>query len=196
MTDNKHQSGTQSYREHESEQRALGQRRYPSLWLACDDPVMDQALTLTRGLDSARILRSLRSPASDRRLIDDVSLDLTETLVRHRRIVQIIVCGHACCSSAPNAVARLAPCGGSSYERMLSGICRTEESNRHGQIQVIRRIRELRQSPLLAMALSQRKLTIHGLFYLAETGMFTVFNYPTGQFVPATLTRGIRRQCK
>lgn len=185
MSKNHHQQRVEPSGQHESVPLAISQRRYPSLWLSCSDPVMDQAWSLTRGLNSALILRPLRSPAPERSLIDDMSLDLIETAVRHRRIVQIIVCGHAGCSSFPEPAVQQNSCNKSSFERLLTGVCQREESNRQGQRQVLERIRELQQSPLLALALSQRALTIHGLFYLAESGAFTVFNYQSGQFVPA-----------
>lgn len=185
MSKNQHQQRIEPNGQHESSPFGISKRRYPSLWLSCSDPVMDHALSLTHGLDSALIFRPLRSPAPERSLIDDVSLDLIEAAVRHRRIVQIIICGHADCSSFPKPAAQVNPCSKSSYEKLLSGVCRREESNRQGQRRVLEHIRELQQSPLLALALSQRALTIHGLFYLAESGTFTVFNHQSGQFVPA-----------
>lgn len=171
--------------QHESVPLAICQRRYPSLWLSCRHPVMNQALSLTGGLDSALILRPLRSPSPEGSLIDDVCLDLIETVVRHGRIVQIFVCGHANCSSVPQPAAQGHPYGDSSYEKLLAGVCRREELNRLGQRQVVERIRQLQQSPLLALALSERTLAIHGVFYLAESGAFTVFDPQSGQLMPA-----------
>lgn len=187
MSKNEHPQRIEPNGQHENAPTAISQRRYSSLWLSCSDPVMDQALSLTRGLDSALIFRPLRSPTPERSLIDDVSLNLIETAVRDRRIVQIIVCGHAGCSSAPKPAVQMNPCDNSSYEKLLAGVCQREESNRQGQRHVFEQIRELQQSPLLALALSQRSLTIHGLFYFAESGTFTVFNHQTGQFVPAAI---------
>lgn len=164
---------------------AGSQRRYPSLWLSCSDPVMDQALSFTQSLNSSLILRPLRPPVFEHPLIDDMSLELIEAAVRHRHIVQIIVCGHAGCTAAPKLAAQVNPSSKSAYVKSLSGVCQREESNRQGQRQVLERMRELQQSPILALALSQKALTIHGLFYLAESGTFTIFNYHSGQFVPA-----------
>ena len=188
MSKNQHQQRIEPSGQGDSVPLAISQRRYPSLWLSCSDPVMDRALSLTRGLDSALILRPLRSPEPERPLIDDVCFDLIEAAVRHRRIVQIIVCGHAGCSSVPKPPAQVHPQSNSSYEKLLSGVCRREESNRQGQRHVLESIRKLQQSPTLALALSQRTLTIHALFYLAESGAFTVFNSQSGQFATEVLT--------
>lgn len=185
MSKSQHQQKFEPSGQHESVPLAICQRRYPSLWLSCRHPVMDQALSLTRNLDSALILRPLQAPSPERPLIDDVCLDLIETIVRHRRIVQIFVCGHADCSSVPQPSAQGHPHGDSSYEKLLEGVYRREDLNRLGQRQVVERIRQLQQSPLLALALSERALTIHGLFYLAESGAFTVFDSLSGQFMPA-----------
>jgi carbonic anhydrase len=185
MSENQHQQKIEPNGQHESLPLAVSQRRYPSLWLSCSDPVMDQALTVTHTVDSALIVRPLRSPTPERSLIDDVSLNLIETVVRNRRIVQIVVCGHADCLSVPKPATQVEPCSKSSYEKLLSGVCQREESNRQGQRHIVERIGELQSSPLLALALSQRALTIHGLFYLAEGGAFTVFDYQSGQFVTA-----------
>lgn len=186
MSPNQNQKRLELNGQPESLSLADSQRRYPSLWLSCSDPVMDRALSLARGLDSALVCRPLRSPTPEHSRCADVSLDLIETAVRHHRIVQIIVCGHADCSSVPKPTAQVKPCRESSYEKLLSGVCQTAESNLQGQRQVLERMRELQQSPLLAAALCQGALTIHGLFYLAESGTFTIYNFQSGQFVPAT----------
>lgn len=172
--------------QHKNLPLAGSQRRYPSLWLTCSHPVMDQALALARGLDSALVCRSLGTPTAEHSRWADVSLDLIETAVRHQRIVQIIVCGHADCSSVPKLTDQVNPGRKTAREKLLSGVCQTTESNLQGQKQVLERMRALQQSPLLAASLSQGALTIHGLFYLAESGAFAVYNVQSGQFVPAT----------
>ena len=148
---------------------------------------MDQALSFTQGLDSALVFRQLHPPTPETSLIDDVSLGLIEAAVRQQRIVQIFVCGHACCSLFPEPTDQQNLRGQSAYEKLLQRTCQREDSNRQGQRQLLERLRELQQSPYLASELSQKCLTIHGLFYLPESGVMTVFNEEAGQFVPADI---------
>lgn len=142
-------------------------------------------MSFTQGLDSALVFRQLHPPTLETSLIDGVSLDLIEAAVRQQRIVQIFVCGHACCSLIPEPTDQQNPRGKSAYEKLLQGTGQREDSNRQGQRQALERLRELQQSPFLASELSQQSLTIHGMFYLPESGVMTDFNQEAGQFVPA-----------
>jgi carbonic anhydrase len=162
-------------------------RRYPSLWLSCEDPVMDRALASLKDMNPDLVIQTHRPLLCKHSQVDDVTLDLIETAVRHRRIVQIIVFGHAGCSSAQEPIRQINTSGTSSFQKMLSAVRSREESNREGKRQVLENIRALQQSPLLGLAQSRRELTIHGLFYFAESGLFNIFNYQSGKFVPAAL---------
>lgn len=153
----------------------------PSLWIACTDLVMNQTLGQIQQMQSVIILRRFGHGFSQR-ISDSFELvcDVAST-VKSQGIRDIVICGHSMCSSMPASEGQSLPCSG--FDDLLQRIRHREATNRRGRDKVRRQVKLWKSIPSMKRDIVSGELTIHGLFYLAESGVFTRYDEPTHQFV-------------
>ncbi len=142
------------------------------LWILCWDASMDGVARHVRNHYSALVLRNLTS--SDPDVGDAVDFALTELGVS-----EIVLCGHSQChGSAPEeSESELAP------SNFLARVHRGQKRNQDARNHLIEQLQLLKARPVVSRALAQNQVTVDGLFYVNESGMFSRHDETTGQFV-------------
>ena len=145
---------------------------------------MNQALPQIRQVESAIILRRFSQGLSER--VSD-SLELVAAVidtVENRGVRDIVFCGHSMCSGLPAGEHELPRRSGwHGLECLLQGIRHREAMNELGKERVLQQVTLWENIPSMARAIAFGELQIHGLFYLAESGLFTRYEEVTRQFV-------------
>jgi carbonic anhydrase len=156
-----------------------------SLWITCSDSIMNQALARALRHQPAMILRH-STDISRRHCVDVPKYShLTIEFVKHQRVRHLVLCAHSSCPcfwqdlDDPSNTSSYA--GGSD---LLERVRRRELMNDHIRRQVIQQVQAWTDVPALRQQIGQRDVLVHGLFYLAESGIFTRYDDSHGTFVP------------
>jgi carbonic anhydrase len=145
---------------------------------------MDRALERVRLSESALVVREFGNTLPSRDADDCAETPILDHAVEHFRVREIVICGHSMCSALPTEqreVPLQAP-RVNGVDGLLQRMRRREELNDRARDHVIRQLNALESHPSVANAISMGNLTVHGLFYLVESGVFTRYDRESGQF--------------
>lgn len=163
----------------------LSQSNRPlSLWITCTDPALDLALKRIANGCSAIFLRRAKFevPASKADLRHELSA--INFAVERRGVRDIVVCGHSHCSwfsgDQPPAN-RASPPGG--IDLLRQGVIQRQAMNDRSKKHLICQLQILESYSSVKNAKQSGRLRTHGLFYLAESGMFSRYDHQSHQFV-------------
>lgn len=142
------------------------------LWIACTHREMDSALARVCQQLPAMVLRQERGtlPA------EEAAERLIQWALDELGVVEVVLCGHSCCSDPREqdpAVER-----GDWIQRVRD----RERMKDHARNHLIQQLASLKSLPAVSAAMRRDALSVHGLFYLTESGVFTVYDEHAGQF--------------
>lgn len=110
----------------------------------------------------------------------------------------VVLAGHSQCSCPSEAarvfnrrarVAETLPCSPeASYERLLDGAEQVLARLQHAKEHLAAQVTHLCELPEVAQRLSGHTFQVHALFYIAEGGIFLVYDLPRNTFRPLTNT--------
>lgn len=153
----------------------------PSLWLMPADSILDQAVVKIHGFDSSLILRC-DSIKMNGNLLDDVNLkSAIDFAIQDLAVADIVICSHSelhKIHESPRCQHRMR------FQHLMHRV--QQHLNRlhdHRQF-LIDNVERLCDCPPVANAIQDGCLSVHGLFYLADSGMFSLYHHETGQFRP------------
>lgn len=155
----------------------------PTLWIACTDTTMDPVLERIAEGGAVLFLRQAKFeiPAGQAEIRNELSA--INFAVERLGVNEIVVCGHSLCScfsrSRPKAD-RLSPVGG--LDLLRRGVIQRQAMNDRLRKHVIHQLRVLESYPSVKHASQSGRLRIYGLFYLAESGVFSCYDSPSSRF--------------
>jgi carbonic anhydrase len=153
-------------------------RRPQSLWITCTDIVMDRVLEKIEADGSAIVLRQSAA------LPDVDGLEVIDYAVECLDVRDIVICGHSMCSGIlveERAIPRNT--SWNSIGNLMQRVRQREVMNDRARSRAIRQLIALESHPSVGHAISRGDLSVHALFYLTESGIFTRYDKPTEQFV-------------
>lgn len=168
-----------------------------SLWLVPTVPAMDQSIERIQEVVGALVFRRL-APGRDWKLMDDGALlSVIAFAVDELAVSALVICGNSACSGIwgePCDTPHPGECSG--YQRLLRGVQRRQERLNLQRQQVVDLLQELTDSPLIWKAIRLGRVSVHGMFYLAESSLFTIYDPLFGRLLPldliwATACRGV-----
>jgi carbonic anhydrase len=115
---------------------------------------------------------------------DDQGTRSIDDAVERLGIREIILCGHASPAATDNGSETPRPQWASGVQGMLQRVRAREARNQQAREHLVRQLCELASRPVVARAIERGELIVHGLFYLAESGVFTRYDPLSGQFIP------------
>lgn len=163
--------------------------RQSTLLIACTDAALNRAISRFR-LDDGPVIviRRLCRLRTYQALCDPPWAHSIVPWVSSRRITDVVVCGHTMCSRLASGHKRVAAAAGPSQGcSILQRTRQRELLNQQVKREVIRQVNGWSQLEGLRPAITSGRLRIHGLFYLAESGVFTWLDRTNGQFSTASL---------
>jgi carbonic anhydrase len=154
-----------------------------SLWIACTDHAMDPVLERIAKKGSAVFLRQAKFevPASKAELRDELSA--INFAVERLNVQDIVVCGHSLCSWFPDGPIKgnqTSPSG--NLDSLWQRVTQREAMNEGLQKHLIHQLQILETYPSVINAMQARRLRTHGLFYLAESGIFSYYDRRNDRF--------------
>lgn len=155
-----------------------------SLWMVCNDPVMDRVLERIRNIEPALVLRRHGNRLSGERYRSFGATSAIHYAVERLRVREIIICGHSMCSAfatEDDPATRRDRANG--FEGLMQRICRREELNHASQENVVRELALLETQTFAAYESSLCQVEVHGLFYFAESGIFTRYDKVKRRFL-------------
>jgi carbonic anhydrase len=157
----------------------------PSLWITCSDSTMNQALARALRGQPATILRHLVDMSSHHSMNTWEQGLPTIEFVKHKSVRDVVICSHSMCSCFDQHQDKPIT---DSFQRdecsLLARVRRRELMNDHARRQVVQQVQLWTNRPALSRQIAQGELCIHGLFYLAESGIFTRYDKSHGAFIP------------
>ncbi|MEQ8784838.1 MAG: carbonic anhydrase [Pirellulaceae bacterium] len=158
-----------------------------SLWIVCTDAVMDRALAQLWETESPLVLRShggrVTEDAAPHADVPGAPERGIEYAVEQLRVHDVVVCGHSMCAGLPAELDARRP-SPTAADALLGRVRQREAMNERGRRFVIEQLETLEKLPAIAAAVSERRLRVHGVFYLIESGLFTLYERESGAFLP------------
>jgi carbonic anhydrase len=179
-------ASTRTIEDWHQESNGLGHSTRPQcLLIACTDVVMDRALERIQRIQKVIVMRRAGNvvPIDADDLRDERSP--VNYAVEHLGVREIVVCGHSMCSgisAGQYQTPHREPSTG--MEQLLEQVRHRTARNDEARKHLIRQLDALTMYPSVKHAIGLGELQIHGLFYLAESGIFTRYEEPVDQFVP------------
>ena len=158
----------------------LGGEQACRLWIACSDHGMNDAARRIRRWGRELVVREFGGGIGQQAWLHDVA----SRAVDHFPIDEIVLCGHSGCSAIPEDedephLRRSPPA-----DRLLRGAVRRMAHNARCRQAVVDQIEALQSDARIAELLEADELRVTGMFYLEESGIFTVYNAATETFDP------------
>jgi carbonic anhydrase len=158
--------------------------RPQSLWIACTDLVMDGALKRFQEDASIVVWRQFGNRVPTPAWTSGQTSCSLNDAVERWGIRDIVVCGHSMCSgfsAVRSGDGQSESPGG--IDVLLQRVRQREAMNERAREHVVQQLAVLEEQPAIAHAMSLGNLQLYGLFYLAESGLFTRYDKASGQFV-------------
>ena len=169
--------------------RAGIRRRRSTLLITCMDMAVNRAISrLLLGDGSVTVIRRLCRHRTYQALCDSPWVHSIVPWVNSRRITDVVICGHTMCSRLASANKLIdASAGAGQGCSILQRTRQRELLNQQVKREVIRQVDRWFQLAGLRQSITCGALRIHGLFYLAESGVFMLLDRTTGQFSAISL---------
>ena len=155
------------------------------LWIVSNDAAMDRAVDRILNLEATLVLRR----SLDEQLIEgepgsehSPGIDFAvETL----GVSDLVICGHSQYAASFTDRQETA-CGApdSQYQSLMQRIRQRERDNDRGRERVMRQVAALQEYSTVAQAMCVGRLTVHGVFYLVESAIFSRYDVGSKRFVP------------
>lgn len=163
-----------------SQWETLGGEQACRLWIACSDRGMHSAVRRIRRWGRELVVREFGGGNGQQAWLHDV----VSCAVDHFPIPEIVLCGHSACCAVPEADEELCLRSTQSTDRLLQGTVRRMAHNARCRQLVVDQLEALRADGRLAELVEAGELRVTGMFYLEESGIFTVYDVATEKFVP------------
>lgn len=158
----------------------LGGEQACRLWIACSDHGMHGAVRRIRRWGRELVVRGFGGGNGQQAWLHDVA----SCVIDHFPIHEIVLCGHSACSAVPEADEEHFLRSPQTADRLLQGTIRRMAHNARCRQVVVEQLEALRADSRLAELVEADELRVTGMFYLEESGIFTVYNSATETFVP------------
>ena len=146
---------------------------------------MDRPLDRIRATYPAIVLRQLGNQVADTEDERSRELSVINYAVERLRVRDIVVCGHSLCVATKSDTSSLSSHSCSAGAKaVLHRVSMREAMNERARDRVIQQIHVLKSYPSVLRAMDSGELRLHGLFYLAESGIFSRCDEQTQQFFP------------
>jgi carbonic anhydrase len=166
------------------------QPRPQSLWIICSELAMDRAAERIMEIEPTLLLRRPGNclPANTPPLSEQMSA--IDYAIDSLGATTIVVCGHSACSSirrtapvpppgpqinstaARDAIAQM-------RQRMIQRQSLLEQAKQH----VINQLSILAEYPSVASGMKEGRISVYGLFYMDDSGLFLRYDDDTNKFV-------------
>lgn len=155
------------------------------LWIASSDPTIDPAM---RRVSDSQLSLILRVP-TEHLMKDPVEgapiLKVLDFSIDRFKLRGIVVCGHASEEvSRPAWKAEKQDFGASAGNKLLQGAQARMAKNRWWKRRTLNYAESLRKTSPLSVRLKRDALDFRTVYYLKETGVFSVFNEASENFEP------------
>lgn len=161
-----------------------GEFRPQALWLACRDKVVDRVVERISTVEGTFVLRR----SCDDGLGGGNFQRWPVAVIRHAievlQVPEIVICGHSGCETTSDG---RTPIGVPFPQRSAPILRRVERRLRQirsAQDFVVQQLASLHQMPAIREALAGGRLTLHGVFYLADSGSYLRYDAVAGRFLP------------
>ncbi|QDU92366.1 Carbonic anhydrase [Lignipirellula cremea] len=153
--------------------------RPASLWWTCADDVWDSALeSITPERSAIRLSTPrLKGPEAIVQVQEALDYSVQDIGVQH-----LVLCGHSRCSGLHSAP-KTASNSDAHVNPLVRGVMRREKENRDAQSALLQNLRLIADCSTVANAVAAGTLTLHAIFYLAESGVFLRFDEVGSKFV-------------
>lgn len=158
-----------------------------SLWIACTDLSLDGPLHRVTQAGPTLLLRRPGPQVIVTETEAQDELSAVNYAVERLRVKHIVLCGHSLCSAIPFDVSGNLPVEPTQVESLIQRARRREVLNQHSRQHLVRQLQLLRAYPAVTRALAEGELQIDVLFYLVESGLFTLYDSLSGEFVPTAV---------
>lgn len=154
-----------------------------TLLITGTSPELQQRLVTISDLRPMLILSSDTLRDSDS--LPTSTLDLIADTILHRDVRAIVVCGHTSDVAARPPLHLLAPQGETSnVSQMLQRMRDRMDRHRLAQDRLRFQLDQIRSDARIARATKSRTISLCGLFHIAESDVFPVYDPVDDQFVP------------
>lgn len=165
--------------------RHKGDLRPRSLWIACIDPVMDRVIERIQNIGPALILRRHGNDTHEEGCLSHGAYAAIRYAVEQLDVREIMICGHSRCSAfLTEEDSTTSRATASRFARMTHRIGRLQELSRASQERVVRELADLEKQTFVANAMRFPRVEAHGLFYVAESGVFCRYDKAAKKFIP------------
>lgn len=155
------------------------------LVIAHDDDRLVNSLASAFVEESACVL-TIRQGEWDFR--HDELAEVMEWAVRQDSLKHLVVVGHSEAESAPQEIRsiRSGIDASGSYDRLRQGVRQNVLQTRDSRLQFAQRVNELVSLSGLSEAAETPQLSVHGLFFLADSALFLYYDAAQREFLPMT----------
>lgn len=166
-------------------ERGTGRHEETRLWIACSETDLDKPMRRVRDVLQDLVLRvpgdCLSGGDHDKAsLLSGIGYALDNLCVR-----EIVICGHSqCLATSQWDTEPQEDAWDFRNDSLLNGTLQRIHRNRDGRRLVLSQLEQLKTHPRIAGELAAGQLTLTAMFYLVESGLFTIYEGPTGRFRP------------
>lgn len=160
-----------------------GTEKPQSLWIACSDAVLNRPLELTCDQTSTLLLRGPGKTLFTDAIYTAQVMSAIDYAVCCLGIRNLVICGHSMCTCmVPTHFAGEQEVYLAGFKGILQRNRQREQINALAREHLIRGLHALKATISVAHALRRGNLRLWGLFYLAECGLFQMYDDGTRSF--------------